>query len=1052
MKIDIHMAPEANRREASESRWQRAKNINTEVRILEYELELEQVAEGQELIVIYRKASQDLKIFIVENLEEQEKNLSGLKKKIRQEEVEAEEELRRETEKERKEENERMRMMLSEKEEEVKEMKRRLTEMQEGSIRRRRDPSENGVRCRRCGIIGHIERFCKSSLGQRNKDEGYESKRLNKENFNYKCKVQAKSKKYKRMLEEESSSKKEMEIEENERSWKRKSRFNEVQDLEKEFPSVFTELERPIEDNDLEECKIETKEGEVVVKKGQMVPMALREKTKAYIEELVKRDVLDYSNSEWRNPMRALMKPNGEVRVVMNLISLNDLVRKDPYELPNIRDIVRSVAGSKFLTVLDLKEGFYNIKIRKKDRAKTAFEYDGKIYEWKRMVMGYKNSPQLMQRQMTKVLEGLIGQGVQVYIDDILIHAENEEKHDELVREVSRRLEYTRMRVNPNKVQFKKREVNVLGVTVNGERQLPAEIKKNEALEYERPKTVKELRRFLGLTGWFRNFIKDYARSSIYLTDALKTKNKKLEWTDEMEKEFQEMKRKLREMGELKLPDYKKGFLLRTDASNVGLGAVLLQQEENGEWRPIQWASKKLTPAESRYGISEKEMLAVFWGIKKFEYELRGRRFKLETDHRALEEIRRRPYFENNRINRWIEAIQEYDFTVSYKKGEEMVDPDALSRQFENDKKKERGEKIKEGKRKVHEIERDGKKFWRFDHGEEREIPDESIRTEMIKQVHEVLQHRGYKAVMYRIRKTHYWPGMKDTIREELKKCEVCLINNRKKSGGSDFVTTNEPLEKLAVDVLDLKSEEGIYVLIGIDYFTRGIAVKIVKSKAAQEISDGMREWFMAGIIPKEIISDNGKEFCNEKVDELCRDFNVGHRAVSVESHRSNGRVERVIETLREGLVKNKGTRKSISDRLREIVEAYNETYHSAIKCTPAEAWGENKEKARIENSKEGSYNKQFKKGYREEFTEQQKVRIAKRENLKNRTKQDKGRFLMKGEVLAKCKGDSYIIRNVETGKISKKRHYDLKGEISNKLSNETTRLEGGMLVSPIYD
>lgn len=127
-------------------------------------------------------------------------------------------------------------------------------------------------------------------------------------------------------------------------------------------------------------------------------------------------------------------------------------------------------------------------------------------------------------------------------------------------------------------------------------------------------------------------------------------------------------------MGELALPDYCKEFMLRTDASDLGIGGVLLEKSKTVNWVPIQWASKKLTDTEKRYGISEKEMLAVFWAIKKSEYELRGRNFKLITDHRAEEFIRRRPEFENNRVNRWIEKIQEYDFTIEYSKGAILVE------------------------------------------------------------------------------------------------------------------------------------------------------------------------------------------------------------------------------------------------------------------------------------------------------------------------------------------------------------------------------------------
>ena len=148
-------------------------------------------------------------------------------------------------------------------------------------------------------------------------------------------------------------------------------------------------------------------------------------------------------------------------------MALNDLVVKDPYEIPNIRDVLRATQGSKWFTVLDLKEGFYHIEIREEDKHKTAFELDGQVYEWNSMVMGFKNSPQILQRVMNKIFADHKGKGIEVYIDDIVIHAQTERMHDELVKEAMKLLEENNMTVNREKIQWKKKEIKLLGVTVN---------------------------------------------------------------------------------------------------------------------------------------------------------------------------------------------------------------------------------------------------------------------------------------------------------------------------------------------------------------------------------------------------------------------------------------------------------------------------------------------------------------------------------------------------------------------------------------------------------
>ncbi|KAF9762652.1 Retrovirus-related Pol polyprotein from transposon [Nosema granulosis] len=187
-------------------------------------------------------------------------------------------------------------------------------------------------------------------------------------------------------------------------------------------------------------------------------------------------------------------------------MGLNDLVDKDPYGLPFMRDIIRGTQGSTVFTVLDLKKGFYHIEIEGTHKHKTAFEFDGRVYEWNSMVMRFKNAPHIMQRTMNKVLDEFRGYGVEVYMDDINIHAKDALRHDALVEAVLKRFKEKGLRINLDEIQYKKEEVELLGLTINGDNMKPNEIKKNEALQFRRPECVNELRRFLGLKGSFTLF------------------------------------------------------------------------------------------------------------------------------------------------------------------------------------------------------------------------------------------------------------------------------------------------------------------------------------------------------------------------------------------------------------------------------------------------------------------------------------------------------------------------------------------------------------------
>lgn len=439
---------------------------------------------------------------------------------------------------------------------------------------------------------------------------------------------------------------------------------------------------------------------------------------------------------------------------------------------------------------------------------------------------------------------------------------------------------------------------------------------------------------------------------------------------------------------------------MKTDASNVGLGPVLLQ-EKNGQLLPIQWASKKLTSTEQRYTISEKEMLAVFWGIKKFDYDLRGRRFKVITDHKALENIRNKPNFNNNRINRWIEHIQEYDFIIEYQKPENLLGADALSRINENDAKRnktnERAELIKQGKINKHVIQEGDKEFWVSDSGLRREIPSIEKRKELIISAHKDLNHRGVEPTYYKIKKEYYWIGLKKSVENIIKRCDVCNKTNRKNKNGYEFVETTKQFEKVAIDLIDIRADKGIYIMVGVDYFTRYIMAEIIRDKKACTVVNVLRKW-CTNWSPEEIISDNGKEFCSQEVKEFMVTKGIEHRKVAPEAHESNGRIERAIRTIRDGLLKSNKDR--IADKLVQVINTYNGSYHEAIKRTPLEAIVGNDEDLLIENSKYGKYASKFRKGKIVQFKLGQEVLICKKENLGNKTKETRGRFNEKGKVI----------------------------------------------------
>lgn len=190
------------------------------------------------------------------------------------------------------------------------------------------------------------------------------------------------------------------------------------------------------------------------MKKGGTIPQTLRNKVDGHTRNLEYKGVICRSDSSWRNPIRAIENPNDDIRLVSNFMALNDLCEKNQYELKKIRDVIRSTRGNEYFTVLDLKDGFYSIEIEEADKTKTAFEFDGRLYEWNSMVMGFKNAPQIMQRVMTKILDELLLDDVNVYMDDVIIVAKTRKEHDMRLRKVLARFIANNLKINEKKIQF----------------------------------------------------------------------------------------------------------------------------------------------------------------------------------------------------------------------------------------------------------------------------------------------------------------------------------------------------------------------------------------------------------------------------------------------------------------------------------------------------------------------------------------------------------------------------------------------------------------------
>lgn len=398
------------------------------------------------------------------------------------------------------------------------------------------------------------------------------------------------------------------------------------------------------------------------------------------VKTLLKQNIIRESNSPWSCPVHIVPKKadaSGKVkwRLVIDYRRLNDKTIEDKYPLPNINDILDRLGRAQYFTTLDLASGYHQVEMHSSDIEKTAFSTERGHYEFLRMPFGLKNAPSTFQRLMDSVLRGI--SNAMTYLDDVIIFSTSLQEHINTCQEVFERFRAHNLKIQLDKSEFLQKTVKFLGHTLTDEGIKPNNDKIEAVKKFPLPKTQKEIKSFLGLVGYYRKFIQDFAKLTKPMTSCLK-KNAKVIHNKEFLECFDKCKQLLVNAPILQYPDFEKPFILTTDASDVAIGSVL-SQGTVGSDKPVAFASRTLSVTECKYSTIEKELLSIVWATKYFRPYLYGRKFIIYTDHRPLTWIMslKDP---NSKLTRWRLKLEEYDYTIVYKKGKYNTNADALSR------------------------------------------------------------------------------------------------------------------------------------------------------------------------------------------------------------------------------------------------------------------------------------------------------------------------------------------------------------------------------------
>lgn len=460
-----------------------------------------------------------------------------------------------------------------------------------------------------------------------------------------------------------------------------------VEDNKDLFPQ---ELPHGLPPKRFTEHRIELELGATPASRGvyRMSPTELEE-LKKQLNKLVENGFIRPSESPWGAPVLFIPKKDGSFRMCVDYRALNALTIKNSYPLPNIDDLMNQVHGAKIFSKIDLHSGYHQIRVREEDIPKTAFRTRYGLFEFTVLPFGLTNAPATFMNMMQTVFKNYLDKSVIVFLDDILIYSKTIEEHKIHVKEVLETLRKEKLYCKKSKCEFFRERIPFLGHTLSSEGKGMEEDKVKAINDWPTPKNADEVASFVGLAGWYQEFIRHFSHICIPL-NKLKQKDVPFRWTEIEDNAFNTLKKAISTAPVLMLPDPKLPFVIMTDASGVATGASLNQDQGKG-LQPVAFLSKKLLDAETRYPTHEQELLAVILALKKWRHHVYGspHPIKIQTDNKSLIYLGNQPNM-TNRQRRWVEFLSQFKLNIEYIKGNLNIVADALSRRIDHQDKEQK--------------------------------------------------------------------------------------------------------------------------------------------------------------------------------------------------------------------------------------------------------------------------------------------------------------------------------------------------------------------------
>lgn len=669
--------------------------------------------------------------------------------------------------------------------------------------------------------------------------------------------------------------------------------------------------------------------------------------------------------SAWNNPVVAVKKSSGAVRLCLDARKLNAVTTKDAYPTQQINRILGRLTGTKVLSSIDFSDAFLQVPLEKSSQPKTAFSISGRGYfAYARMPFGLCNSAATLCRLVDQIVGCDLEPKAFVYLDDIIIATNTFEEHFEVLEKIADRLANAGLTISVDKSRFCMESLRYLGYVVSEKGISPDPEKISSIVSYPVPKCVKDVRRLLGVVGWYRRFIPQFSSITAPLTNMLKKSRNKFEWSETAAEAFESIKKVLTSEPILANPIYDEPFIIQTDASNLGVGAVLLQGCGESE-RVISYFSRKLSSAEQKYQTTERECLAVINAIDKFRPYIEGVKFTVVTDHASLQWLQnlRDPA---GRLGRWALRLQAHDFVLVHRKGSLMVVPDALSRAIDAidvslfvnsddpwynallkhvQTKPEKYQQFRVENGLLYKYCERGKKSLGYSLSWRMVVP-ESERLRVLRESHDepVSGHGGFFKTLDRVRRKYFWPDMHSEIRRYVAKCEVCKAskhtNVQQRAPMGEYREATRAWQMLYTDFIGPlpRSRSGFsYIFVVVDAYTKFVHLTSLRQATSKAVIKVLRdEIFYVHGVPQVVVCDNGKQFVSGDFKKFLEGFDVKLWLISRYHPQANAAeaANKTIGTTIRAYTKE-GNHQDWDKYLKQISCAMNTATHSSTKMSP---------------------------------------------------------------------------------------------------------------------